>query len=533
VYSPGAHSIPAAVGQLNETCTGFTGTFLAVQFLDTIIRDHPDHADISLVNTLIDLVATSKFEKKKQSYFLYRQACALLIYMIEHAHQSLAVYPVKSLQALLLNTSGNKKRAISEALGSLPLQIKGPVLKIDKPHCDCQKITFESFMHQYHVNGIGPMSWKGRTLVTQVDNHHYLCLKFARSQNELPFLNYEIEWMKYLKANWNTSPCQFHIPAALFTETSNLFQFDTIPHQDNVPGSRHHPPTAIAFIVHKNYFDYPNRPYNPICSNNSIYETFGNAATILGKMVSSGIVHTALIPLFHNRVQQDRREDQGVYNWRQSGRLDQWLASCRYPNFASSGIRDFEHLETVDTSQDLYHHIGEHILSFVLVLASCFRGQKPRLKGYTKNGSPVDARHLFDRSLFKAILIQTVSNYCQQITGHTFKHAGSLIDDKLIDQLIDAMGVDHHMEERVRITDQNNMSAEQFYTFLKARGMTAEDIDQMEQGKNEIIINTGPHLGGFNQPISTPLLIDRLFSISSLCISDRYILENGLKASGN
>jgi hypothetical protein len=93
------------------------------------------------------------------------------------------------------------------------------------------------------------------------------------------------------------------------------------------------------------------------------------------------------------------------------------------------------------------------------------------------------------------------------------------------------MGIDTHMEERVRIEDQNNMTETEFKLFFKNRGIDKEDIEKMNQGIEDIIIHTGPHLGGFNQPISVPKLIDLLFCLSSMCISDRYIMENRLKAS--
>jgi len=37
-------------------------------------------------------------------------------------------------------------------------------------------------------------------------------------------------------------------------------------------------------------------------------------------MTVKGIAHTALIPLFHNRVQQRRRNDHGAYLWEHAGR---------------------------------------------------------------------------------------------------------------------------------------------------------------------------------------------------------------------
>ena len=80
----------------------------------------------------------------------------------------------------------------------------------------------------------------------------------------------------------------------------------------------------------------------------------GRAALLLGWLAGRGIVHEAAIPLFHNRVQRDRREDGGVYDWRLPGRLDRWLASALHPNFGLSGLRDFEHLASLERTSRLY-----------------------------------------------------------------------------------------------------------------------------------------------------------------------------------
>ncbi|NOX32595.1 MAG: hypothetical protein GXP56_02495 [Deltaproteobacteria bacterium] len=147
--------------------------------------------------------------------------------------------------------------------------------------------------------------------------------------------------------------------------------------------------------------------------------------------------------------------------WEHGGRLDRWLESTRYPNFAKSGLRDFEHLISIEDTKRLHHFIGEHILGFILVAGSFFRNKAPEKTGFDKMGHPVDTRSLFDRSFF----LQLLKN--------------------------------------------------------------------IKKGQSNIVINTGPHLGGFNQAISVPELMDFLFCLSSLCISDRYIMENRLKASLN
>ena len=104
---------------------------------------------------------------------------------------------------------------------------------------------------------------------------------------------------------------------------------------------------------------------------------------------------------------------------------------------------------------------------------------------------------------------------------------------KKLKQDIENMGIDHHMEEILRIQDQINMSDNDFQKFLLFRGYDKSLLETTHKGEKDIILNTGPHLGDLNQPKSVPELIEFLFCLSSLCVSDRFIMENGLKACRN
>ena len=160
---------------------------------------------------------------------------------------------------------------------------------------------------------------------------------------------------------------------------------------------------CIAYTARPGYFEYPNEAVSS-ASWERIRRIFLIPPAPLGRLTAAGLFHTALIPLFHNRVQQRRRNDAGLYLWERGGRLDQWLDSCRFPNFSSSGLRDFEHLEPAESSKGLRHYIGEHILSFILVLGSCFRSQAPERRGWDSSGRPADTRDLFDSRLFTALI---------------------------------------------------------------------------------------------------------------------------------
>jgi hypothetical protein len=345
----------------------------------------------------------------------------------------------------------------------------------------------------------------------------------------------EVYWMEFLQHHRPCPTAKFHIPLPVSIKSQCLFKI--IPSPDShfsdeilnkIPFNKH--PIAIAYQAHTQYFEYPNENVKKI-SIDRIKEIFFRNARLLGNLTSRGIIHTALIPLFHNRVQQTRRNDNGAYLWEHGGRLDQWLDSCRYPNFASSGLRDFEHLVKMNDSSPLGHYIGEHILSFVLVIGSYFRNKAPSKRGKQEGLFPCDTRALFDRQLFSELIRGIVEHYYKGIVGQKPVPRLFIGLPGLIESLIEKMGVDENMEEILRIEDQKTMSQTEFTQFLMERGI--KDTHQFSKGTTEIVLITGPHLGGFSQPISVPGLIEFLFCFSSLCVSDRYLMENALKTQAN
>jgi hypothetical protein len=133
-------------------------------------------------------------------------------------------------------------------------------------------------------------------------------------------------------------------------------------------------PWAICYSPPPGYFTYLN---DPRLSSVSVSEGLTRSAHDLAVLARNGLVHDALIPLFHNREQVGRRGDRGVYRWWSviPGRLDRWFESCRYPNLRLSGIADFEHFRQFAeiSPRKLRHLIGDQLLSISLVLASHFR----------------------------------------------------------------------------------------------------------------------------------------------------------------
>ena len=158
-----------------------------------------------------------------------------------------------------------------------------------------------------------------------------------------------------------------------------------------------------------------------------VREILSRSAWLLGRLMAMGIAHTAPIPLFHNRAQRHRREDGGRYRWTHAGRLDRWLASCRYPNFGASGLRDFEHFEVVTgRARFRYEIIGSHLISLLLVAGSYFRSKAPDRMGLDLSGQPVDTRDLFDRSLLQTMIGDIYRAYYEGFTGEVFPEDASI-----------------------------------------------------------------------------------------------------------
>ena len=88
--------------------------------------------------------------------------------------------------------------------------------------------------------------------------------------------------------------------------------------------------------------------------------------------------------------------------------------------------------------------------------------------------------------------------------------------------MIEEMGVDRYMEEILRVPDQNDMTDTEFKRFFEDAGYSTDQIKELKKGESDIVMHTGPHLGGFNRQISLPELIESVAAMSALCIAGKY-----------
>jgi len=515
---------------LLNSCMDFSATYMAVSMLEHDLSKNVSLSSSKTVKALHNVIIKSVHSSQRQSYFLYRKAAKTLSFLASACENpELAAESIKRLKHIVANSLGPSHRAATEALGSLPLKIKKPSLKEKGIH-KVASVRWDDLCPRTGLNEDCDMKCIGRSLVFSIANDLLFVIKLSRSDVESTGLNREALWMEYFQSAKYDFPIKFDIPIPLRFEETHLFKLTDSPNwlkkklMINMD-------SAIGFMVHPDYFIYPNPLLDEErVSWNSFMEMMRRNAWLLGRLASMGIVHTAPIPLFHNRVQRHRRRDEGYYEWPRGGRLDRWLMSCRYPNFGKSGVRDFEHFEAVSgSSPKFYRLIGNHFMSIILICASYFRNHHPERIGFDKMGYPVDVRDLFCPDSMQELIEASFNSYYEGFTGRRIDGRLPVDFDNFVLRSIDEFGVDQYMEEIFRATDQQEMNDDEFNEFLLERGFTGNTINGLSKGLEDIAIMTGPHLGGFNQRISLPELIHFTGTAASYCISDRYKVDQNLE----
>ena len=505
---------------------GFAATYLTLRGLRDTLESPSGIADSQTVLSLAGVLKDPKYTKQTQAFFLYREAAETIVAVMKgQGSHGLIKEAFATLTGTLETTQGPQHRAATEALGTLPLQIRGPKPNGQKHKSPC-RATLSDILAIAVFSPNGGPTLAGRNLVfTASDKDQILVVKLAKGQEAATCLLTEAIWMAYLRGARERYALRFDIPTPLKIRGSYVVQLDNMSSElsKKLGGSLNL--WAMSYLTTADYFSYPNddRPEKRLPAGDFREVMFRNA-WLFGKLAAEGMVHRAPIPLFHNRVQRARRTDGGLYEWQRGGRLDRWLDSCAFPNFGLSGVRDFEHFDSFhDTNRQLYAAIGTHLLSLFLTTGSYFRNKDSARVGFTTDGNPVDARDLFDTGLFEEILNGIFVHYYRGFTGHddTIAFPGDLRGLTL--RMVEEMGIDHHMEEVLRVADQQEMTQEAFQAFLTNRGFTKAEADRCAKGEKDIIIHTGPHLGGFNERISIPELIDAIGAMSALCIGSRWL----------
>ena len=325
----------------------FSALYLAICELHEFIRTNPGLVGAKTVALLCRLLQSEDHAEQSQSRVLYREAAGILAWLASgrSVAKSVAEQSLEGLCTTLGHPATSCRRAASEVLGSMPLTIRGPVL-LQPRSPEPALLNWRQVLARCHISTDAPPTWLGRSLVvSRPTQQDLLVIKLARIEDDPEVMCREACWMEHFHANNGDMPVRFDIPKPLRIADQYLFRLADPPSDGTVAGLLHPQGFAIGFTAHRDYFRYINgtlteKGLSPLDFEEALFRN----AWLLGKLTAKGIVHTAPIPLFHNRVQRHRRSDLGLYQWPRGGRLDRWLHSCRYPNLSLTGLRDFEHL---------------------------------------------------------------------------------------------------------------------------------------------------------------------------------------------
>ncbi|MBW1990028.1 MAG: SidJ-related pseudokinase, partial [Deltaproteobacteria bacterium] len=451
----------------------YVALFMALGRLLYLAEEAPEVFGRPVLDALDGVLSRAEHADKKTAYFLYRKAAGALAMVLAHSPNPAARESALSvLSRALCQSSGPVHRAVAESLSRLPLSIPTP-----KPDLGAtSRPARTDLCALMALAGAEPSKARvlGRSVVAPaLSGSRVLVVKLARAGEDPGGLAAETAWMDFLRQDPGAYGEDFYVPRSLSRGESRLFSFSGLSVPGLDPDALHPDRLGVAFLARPEYFRYPNEPGNPLPAEDFLAVLAKNAR-ILGAMSAAGVLHTAPIPLFHNRVQQRRRDDRGLYHWPRSGRLDQWLASCFHPNVGDTGPRDFEHLVPYSGFlRDLYLHMGTQVLSLALVAGSWFRAADPGRAGLDEAGNPVDARDLFDEALFARMLQEILAGFCLGFSGKKPPELG--VDyHSLARAMIGKMGVDADMEEMLRVHDQRHMSRQEFDEFLSSRGWSKE-----------------------------------------------------------
>jgi hypothetical protein len=511
---------------LNSRRADFSGLYLAVSDLHAFVKEHPERAGIGTIRLLQGVLEDQRHRSQKQALVLYREAAGALttLVVLESAPKPVAEMAMAVLRKALGQRSTPCLRAVAEALGALPLPIRGPALAVASAD-GLPQVSWGALLERQGIPTDRAPDIMGRSLVVPLSaSDHLLVVKLATARDSPQTMAQETLWMELLRAEGDLLPVHFDIPIPIRVHGTHVFRLKDLPVCLGPDRSPHPQRYAIGFSAHRDYFVYINGCRRETgLSADSFAHALCGSAWLLGWLAARGIVHGAPIPLFHNRVQRLRRSDHGLYEWPRGGRLDRWLTSCRYPNFGLTGLRDFEHFLSIQgAGTQLYQQIGGHLLSLLLVAGSYFRNQDALRGGWDEQGQPVDARGLFDPVLLKGLVEGILRRYYRGFVGAEFPGEVPMDCHGLVRRMIDEMGVDRHMEEILRIADQETMSDEEFRDFLISRGISHEQAEGMQRGVEDVVVHTGPHLGAFNNRISLPELTELVATGAALCIAGRF-----------
>jgi len=219
----------ASENYLLNSCMDFSATYMAVSMLEHGLNENISLASSKTVSALYNVILKKVHFFQRQSYFLYRKAANTLSFLASACEDpGLSAESIKRLKQIVADSDGPSHRAAAEALGSLPLKIKGPSLK-EQGMNQVTSIRWDDFCRKTGLNADCDMKCIGRSLVFSVAKDLLFVIKLSRSESESIALNREALWMEYLQTVKHEFPVKFDIPTPFRFKEVYLFKLTDFP----------------------------------------------------------------------------------------------------------------------------------------------------------------------------------------------------------------------------------------------------------------------------------------------------------------
>lgn len=336
---------------------------------------------------------------------------------------------------------------------------------------DVVTIDFQELLPK---NMTSKLERRGRTIVIPLEEGCLAVKLSLREGDEIPLLH---------EANMQSSFSDMRLSSRIPRPLGGLFRIEGLPSwiEADMGISK---PRGICYTADHNYFRYLG---DPLLADEEMSQGLLSCAEDLGRLARKGLIHTALIPLYHSCERTSRNDCAYRWNRKVAGRLDNWLQSCSYPNLRLSGIADLEHMELHSeiSSQDLHAYVGEHLLCMSLVLGSYFR-----------------RRGKFEIKAVSRILRDCFRVYYEALT----RREPDLLDEGidwiiLANRMAEEMGTEERMDEK-----------------MEAENTEAEEIDGSGYYEGKSYAPERLHLGPPNGPFPIPELIRAIHITSAFAV---------------
>ena len=105
----------------------FIAKYHAITDLRRLLKKTPGILDRQTIFAVTTLLQADQFHRDRQSYFLFREAAKIISDMIvQPAGNGMRQAALAAMEAMLSQTHGSAHRGVAEALGSLPVTVRGP-----------------------------------------------------------------------------------------------------------------------------------------------------------------------------------------------------------------------------------------------------------------------------------------------------------------------------------------------------------------------------------------------------------------------